>query len=66
MGFIDLRKSMKYIFCPVCGHFACKCDNGLLEEECARCKNIIVINVKDDMVLLFKSRRQAERRAGKA
>lgn len=59
------RREKFFVFCPVCGHFFFRCKTSNVEEECDRCKNTIVVNAKDEILTLFRSRRTNERRTRK-
>ena len=57
----DLRVKKKYITCPECGRPLLRSSRAVCELECCKCKQTIVILVKDGEVITFKSRRLKER-----
>lgn len=57
----ELRTKKKYITCPECGRPLFRSSRAVCEIECCKCRQTIVILVKDGEVITFKSRRSKER-----
>ncbi len=57
----EKRNKRKCINCPVCNNSICKCVNGLFEYVCKICHTPLVIDVSNERVEIFKSRRGKER-----
>ena len=57
----DLRIKKKYITCPECGRPLLRSSRAVCELECSKCRQTIVILVKNGEVITFKSRRDKER-----
>lgn len=55
------RKELQLAFCPGCGTFLQKASVAQSEQICPCCGRDVVVSIKNGKVIVFESRREAEK-----